>query len=441
MRSLEGHRVTVMGLGRFGGGSGVARYCASEGADVLITDLRSEACLRPAMKELQPLIDSGVITLRLGEHRVSDFTDTDLVIANPAVPRPWDNRFLRSASAASVPISTEMRLLVERLPRKQIIGVTGSAGKSTTTAMIHHALHTLGQRSHLGGNIGGSLLDRLHNQHEDAIQPGDFICLELSSFMLYWLDQGVGADHHPGFSPKFAILTNLSPNHLDWHGSFSHYQESKYTITRYQQANDVFIDGSTLTPDRMIPLSLPGLHNQQNAFIALTMVAEVLGCGLTDVVDSLRDFPGLPHRLQYLGDVNGVRWFNDSKCTTPEATLLAVKAFEDPTRIHLIAGGSDKGADLSSIGRCAEHLAGLYTIGLTGGAIAGSAPRGAHVFACERLDRAVATALDRARPGDVLLLSPGCASFDQFEHYEARGHTFMNLLQQYQAAASQEEPR
>src|SRR5690606_39215531 len=110
-------------------------------------------------------------------------------------------------------------------------------------------------------------------------------------------------------------------------------------------------------------------------------------------------------------------------------------------RIHLIAGGSDKGADLSSIGRCAEHIAGLYTIGLTGKAIAGSAPPGAHVFACETLDRAVATALARARPGDVLLLTPGCASFDQFEHYEARGNTFMNLPLEHQRAALPERPR
>lgn len=429
MGSFDGQRVTVMGLGRFGGGLGVARFLAAEGADVLMTDLQTEDRLRPAIAELQPLIDAATVTLRLGTHNVSDFTNTDLVIANPAVAKPWENRFLRAASAASVPITTEMRLLVERLDRERIIGVTGSAGKSTTTAMIHHALTTLGHRAHLGGNIGGSLLDRLNaDDDHEAIRKGDFICLELSSFMLYWLGEGVGAPSHAGFSPKFAVLTNLSPNHLDWHETFEHYAASKRNIARYQKTGDVFIDGSTLTPDRAIPLELPGAHNQQNAFVALSVVSRVLGVPLDSISQSLRDFPGLPDRLQFVGELSGVKCYNDSKSTTPEATLLAVRAFDDPRTIHLIVGGSEKGSDLAPIGALAKDIAGLYTIGLTGPRIAASAVSRANVFECGTLDRAIATALDRAQPGDVLVLSPGCASFDQFTNYQERGRVFVENI-------------
>src|SRR5690606_16530524 len=184
---LASKRVTVMGLGQFGGGTGVTRWLAAQGADVLVTDLQNADTLQASIKELQPLIDSGAVTLRLGEHNVSDFTTCDLVIANPAVPRPWENRFLRSASAAGTPITTEIRLLIERLNRQRVIGVTGSAGKSATTAMVHHLLRKAGIRSHLGGNIGGSLLLQL-----DQIAPDDWIALELSSAMLYWLGNGVG---------------------------------------------------------------------------------------------------------------------------------------------------------------------------------------------------------------------------------------------------------
>jgi UDP-N-acetylmuramoylalanine--D-glutamate ligase len=414
-------RITVMGLGRFGGGVGVARWLVERGARVLVTDLQSTEQLAPSVDALRDLIEAGRIALRLGEHDERDFAEADLVVANPAVPKPWDNRFLNTAIKAGVPITTEIRLTTEHLDRRRIIGVTGTAGKSTTAAMIHHVLTAAGARSHLGGNIGGSLLA--------SSSPGrdDWIVLELSSFMLHWLGEGVGFKAAPGISPTIAVLTNLEPNHLDWHGTFEHYQQSKENIFRYQQPGDHALRGDTLpelqTP---IPLAIPGRHNQRNAQIALAAASRALEIEPRELAPRLADVAGLPHRLQLVAEHDGVRYFNDSKSTTPGATVLAVDAFDDPSRVHLIAGGYDKGSDLSPIAKLAPRLAGLYPIGTTGPAIAGAAGR--HAIHCETLDRAIHEAINRLRAGDVLLLSPGCASWDQFTSYEERGNQFAQLV-------------
>lgn len=471
--SLSGRRITLMGLGRFGGGVGAARWLCAQGADVLVTDLDDAARLAPSIAQLQDLVDAGAINLRLGGHNVADFTTADLVVANPAVPKPWDNRFLRAAAAASVPITTEIGLLVERLPAgARTIGVTGSAGKSTTAAMTAHALraalaHTNdGRAVHLGGNIGGSLLPTL-----DSIRPGDFVVLELSSAMLWWLSDA--ADMSPtrsnfrgrgfrGWSPNIAAATNLAPNHLDWHGDIEHYARSKAVIFAHQQPSDAAIIGDhsaarllgdtrahridlCASPDahRWIndaPLRVPGAHNRRNALVALTAAASALGCAPHDLARTLDGFDGLPHRLRLVAERTvragepPARCYDDSKSTTPESTRIAVRAFdEEPgvgaARVHLIAGGYDKKIDLSPISALAPRLAGLYAIGATGPAIVAAAGVSGGAMNCETLDRAVAAALERARPGDVVLLSPGCASWDQFSNYEQRGDDFARLVQ------------
>jgi len=477
MQDLSGQRVTVMGLGRFGGGVGVTRFLVGQGADVCVTDTEPAEGLAESIAQLADLPE-GAVTYRLGEHNVSDFTTADLVVANPAV-KP-DNRFLRAAEAARVPITTEIRLLVERLPNRQrTIGVTGSAGKSTVTAMIGHVLNhprlahfseRAPTRVFVGGNLGGSLLP-----HLDQINPDDWVVLELSSFMLHHLRAHAGL---PGWSPHIAVYTNLAPNHLDWHGSFDQYAKAKHVILDYQNlaADDAAVGGPGVhgiasprvtrwsdfgaaddtwwKPDPLPPLMVPGEHNQLNARLAGAALHWAIGLEERRAVELLADFPGLPHRLQFVAEHNGVRFYNDSKSTTPEAARLAIDAFE-PHTAHIILGGYDKGSDLKPLAAYAvTRCASLYAIGATGdtlataaeaasaavqvapqrpntcGGVAWPAPR-ADVIRCGGLDTAVREAVTRAKPGQVVLLSPGCASWDQFDHFEQRGHRFGELVLRY----------
>lgn len=425
-----------MGLGRFGGGLGLARWLAASGAEVFVTDLEPPERLAAPLAELDALVRQGRVTLQLGGHNISDFTTADLVVANPAVPTPWQNRYLRAAAAAGIPVTTEISLLAERLPhRRRVIGITGSVGKSTTSAMTACALKAAGERVVLGGNIGGSLLPRLHEIDTDT-----WVVLELSSAQLHWLNETL-----PGWAPAIAVVTAFGPNHLDWHASLSHYRASKEWVSRNQSEGDILVIGQGLNdwpgprevrrlqaniPPDLPTLRVPGNHNRANAGAALAACEAALGPNLNReaALTAVGTFCGLPHRLCLIHEACGVRFFDDSKATTPEATLLAVQAFEaDPGlgRVHLIVGGYDKGLDLSAIGMLADRLAGLYTIGATGPAIARHA--GGRAVECADLAAAAARACEGAAPGSVVVLSPGCASWDQFENYEQRGDRFREI--------------
>ncbi len=436
--SFESKRVTVMGLGRFGGGIGAARFLAQQGADVLVTDMADEAKLGESLEAIRDLTDKGVVKLRLGGHNVADFTDTDMVVASPAVPAPWANRFLTAARAARVPVTTEVLLLVDRLPdRSRVVGITGSAGKSTTSALIHHILRECAEDCVLGGNIGGSLLTSL-----DQIGPKTWVVLELSSAMLSWIN---------GFSPRVGVCTNLVENHVDWHGNLDHYRASKQRLFAWQRAGDIAVLGPGVAAwplcdgverrvigedARVNAMAIPGGHNAWNGRVAVeAAMALVPGLNQQKAEAAARTYKGLPHRLERVCDVAGVAYFNDSKSTTPQSTMLAVDAFAGDGAgagarpVHLIVGGYDKKADLTPIAELARRVAGLYTIGKTGPTIAAAA-RGlgaTNVHECETLARAVNACRANSREGDVVLLSPGCASWDQFSNYEERGEAFAAL--------------
>lgn len=432
MSQLEGKRVVIMGLGRFGGGVGAARFCCGQGADVLVTDRLTADALADSMAKLADL----PIEYRLGQHNVSDFTTADLVVVNPAVDRR-DNRFCRAAEAAGVELTSEIRLLVERLPnRRHVIGITGTAGKSTTTAMIGHVLKTRNSKlearikTWMGGNLGGSLL-----QDVERISEEDWVVLELSSFML----EDLGAIR---WSPGIAVVTNISDNHLDRHGTMDAYTAAKQHILDHQVADDIAILGSTVSDwpcrgEKVVieapyggALLIPGGHNRMNAAMAVAACGAAVGEGSDAITaHALTTFPGLPHRLQFVGERNGVRCCNDSKSTTPAAAILAIDAFE-PGTVHIILGGYDKQADLSELAHhAARQCAGIYTIGATGPALAEAVRNaGGEASECGTLDRAVAAARQAARAGEVILLSPACASWDQFENYEQRGDQFARLV-------------
>lgn len=439
---LHGARITVMGLGRFGGGIGVTRFLAARGARVLVTDQSTNEQLAGSVAQLADLLADGRVSLRLGGHDIADFTGCDGVVASPAVdPR---HPMLAAARSAGVPVSSEIRLLCARLPeRRRVIGLTGSAGKSTTTALVgaglRAALAAAGDpaRVWVGGNLGGSLLGEA-----GRIRPHDWVVLELSSFMLEGLDEDA-------FSPGIAVWTNLAPNHLDRHGSLEEYARVKSAIFRHQRPGDRLLTGPGLAAwtagapvaaeERVCSerdwaalgaaaddFRLPGAHNRQNAWLAAAALQAAVGLEPARALPHFAGFGGLPHRLAHVARVGGVDWFNDSKSTTPEATLLALAAFP-PGSAHLIVGGRDKGADLGALCRgLAAGAAATYTVGEMGPAVAaGVRAAGGWAVECGTVAAAAAAARAAAQPGQRVVLSPAFASWDQFVNYEARGAAFI----------------
>jgi UDP-N-acetylmuramoylalanine--D-glutamate ligase len=365
-----------------------------------------------------------------------------------------------------------MNLFWER-NRGRTICVTGSNGKSTTAAMIHALLSARTDKTWLGGNIGKSLLPVV-----DEIQPADWVVLELSSFQLDDL-----AELKP--NPEIAVVTNFTPNHLDRHGTVDAYRSAKQNILRWQTEDRFAVlnqsDRDVATwrtsarklwfgredegrqgmfavgfdtykrralfrygpREQVLPLgrwlSLPGMHNFQNA-LAATCTALLLETTPAQVEAGLTRFEGLPHRLQLVAETSERRFYNDSKATTPEATLLALDAFRSP--VVLLAGGYDKGLDLADLvrGIVARRVKGVALLGQTAEKLKdllkqidpdGRVPAKIHVT----LEAAFQWAAAQSAPGDVVLLSPGCASYDWFPNYEARGEEFTRLARAWQETA------
>ena len=438
--SFADRKVTVVGLGHFGGGVGVSRWLCRQGARVTVTDAAPADKLADSVAQLSDLD----VTFHLGGHEEKDFTQVDLLVVNPAVPKEMP--LLQASERAGVARTSEINLFIQRCPAR-IVGITGSVGKSTTTAMIGDILRRR-FTTHVGGNIGGSLLESL-----DRIAPSDVVVLELSSFQLEDLPL-------IAISPHVAVVTNLKPNHLDRHGTLEAYAGAKKNIFQFQGKDDVlvlnaddpptaawareapgrveFFNANPASRDRegaeTFDLRLPGAHNQANAQAAWT-AARQLGVDRATAQEALREFKGLPHRLQFVCERGGVRYFNDSKCTTPEGAIVALESF-DPRKVVQIVGGYDKHANFDAFGAAlAARAKTVVALGVTKDQIVtaiekarqGDVP---NIIISPSFDAAVAAAKQSAAPGDVVLLSPACASWDMFTNYEKRGERFMELVTQ-----------
>ena len=431
VQEVRNKRVTVAGLGRFGGGIAVARWLVEQGARVLVTDKEPADKLAESVAKL----DGLPVEFRLGEQRESDFAGADLVVASPAIPPA--SPYLQAARAAGVTVTTEIKLFVERCPAT-IVGVTGTKGKSTTTAMLGAILR--GQfTTHVGGNIGGSLLPTL-----PTIDKTHLVVLELSSFMLEYL----GAMR---WSPHIAVVTFVSADHLEWHGSAEAYLEAKRNLVRFQRPDDFLVvceenpaamAFAALSRARPVPygvsgrtpfeLLVPGRHNQLNAQGAYAAAA-LLGVDRDAAQAALRKFRGLPHRLELVHESdNGVRYYNDSIATIPEAAVLALESFP-PRRVIQIVGGYDKGLPLTPLANAlVERAKAALCIGATGKKLVemigqSGLTGAADVYECGDLATAMKLAKSIAGKGDIVLLSTGCASYDQFTNFEERGESFARL--------------
>jgi UDP-N-acetylmuramoylalanine--D-glutamate ligase len=461
MAFAEKH-ITIMGLGFFGGTIGLAKYLVSQGARVTITDLKGAAELHESLAALAGL----PVRLVLGRHEEADFTEVDMVFASPAVRE--DSPYLANARASGVPVDTEMNLFM-RLCRGTVIGVTGSNGKTTTTSLIGAILRAANPRTRVGGNIGRSLLPEVA-----AIEAGDPVVLELSSFQLEDLAE-------VGRSPRIALLLNLSPNHLDRHGGMERYLAAKKQIFAYQEPADTAIlnaddpqlqplaaelpsqvrffslerpvsEGTYLEGERLLiarhgtvceacavaDIPLLGRHNVANVLAAVA-AADAWGVPPAVIRQAIRIFAGVEHRLERVRELRGVTFYNDSIATSPAATLAALTAIPQP--ILLIAGGYDKGLPFQALAEAIVHrVKGVFLIGNTARQIAHAIeaarpPRETtpRLTLCSDLRVAVHQAYGAAAAGDVVLLSPACASYDQFRHFVERGRLFKQVVAELEA--------
>ena len=459
--TFVGKRALVMGLGIHGGGLGVARFLAREGAVVTVTDLRDATQLAEPLRQLADL----PITYVLGEHRESDFTDTDLVVRNPAVPR--ESPLLAAARTAGVPIEMEMSLFFRLCPAP-IVGITGTKGKTTTTSLCAAMLTAWREDTIVAGNMGVSALEQL-----SSIAPTTPTVIELSSWQLEGL-----AEY--GLSPHIALVTNLSPDHLNRYGTMDDYAEAKRGIVRAQGDRDYAVlnrddtiiwgfreatpahilpfgreddggDGAWLADGRLCwrvagmeystpraTLRLPGNHNAANA-LAAGLAALALGAPFAALEAGLAGFTGVKDRMESLGLIGGVEWINDTTATAPAAAAAAVSAMSRPT--ILIAGGSEKHTDFAEFAatvaprvKAIVTLRGDSTPRLTDELLrAGLDPALLH-GPTGGMDEAVDLARDLAAPGDAVLLSPACASFGMFRNEFHRGDTFRAAVARLAAA-------
>ena len=455
---LQDARVTVMGLGQFGGGAAAARYLAENKSQVTVTDVAPAADFGDVIESLKDL----PLQFHMGGHDAADFTNADIVVANPAIRR--DHSLLQLAHNNGATISSEIALFAQACPAR-VIGVTGSNGKSTTTQLLANMLKEEGHRVHVGGNIGRSLLTQLPD-----IAPEDDVVLELSSFQLHDL-------HDLKFSPRISVVTNFSANHLDWHGSMPEYRRAKQAILKFQSTggiavlNDddpevsawpargdrfgfgtqdfgergVFIhDGTIVFRDdhgedavRMFKRpGLPGPHNLSN-LAAACCAAWQAGVSVSSMRTAAIEFSPLPHRLQFVAEISQRRFLNDSISTTPESTIAALNSFHQ--KPILIVGGKSKGLETEKLTQALAHGAkAVVFIGTTAELLVSELTRTHEsnrppYSICQSMDEAVRAACKHSAPGDIVVLSPGFSSYDWFRNFADRGDQYSAIVKQLAA--------
>ena len=402
-------RALVVGLAR--SGLAAAGALARRGVEVVAADRSSDV-------DLGRLGDLGV-ELRLGTEEEAMLEGVDLVVKSPGVPA--ESPVVAAARSRDVPIWSEVELGYRLLPTgSRLIGVTGTNGKTTTTELLGTILRTAGRPVEVAGNVGRALTDAA-----EVASEGSWIVCELSSFQL--------EDVHT-LACDVAVLLNLEPDHLDRHGSFDAYRAAKLRIFERARAK-VFprgfgTEGTEFSADDPLPAEplIPGRHNRENA-AAATAAARAAGVPDDAIARALATFPGVPHRLELVRELDGVRWVNDSKATNTAAARRGIAAYDAPLR--LILGGSLKGEDFGSFAReLPENIRSVYLIGAASDELATALDHARRTYVrAGDLATAVGRAAVDAEPGDVVLLSPACASYDQFRDFEQRGEEFRRLVQ------------
>ena len=452
MMELKGKKVLVVGLGK--SGLAAALFLRRRGAQVTVSDVRSAEALA---KDIPALLDEGIM-VETGGHGLLTFRRQDLIVVSPGVP--LNTPELAQVKSFGLPVIGELELAARFLKGKTL-AITGSNGKTTTTALVGEILEKAGLPTLVGGNIGVpvvALIDQSTNE--------TWSVLEVSSFQLESTER---------FHPKIAVILNITPDHLDRHGSFENYALAKERIFAAQHEDDavvlnadnaraaqaaarsvakvyffslehsvlqgawveegfvVYRPGKDQPIEKIMPLSgipLKGAHNVENV-LAAVCAARLAGASAEQIRAAVESFQAVEHRLEYVATINGVEFYNDSKATNVDATLKAVASFSKG--IHLILGGKDKNSDYSQLAQLLrERARAIYTIGSAAAKIESQLRGVVPILACETLENAVSAAGSAARPGEVVLLAPACSSFDQFENYEQRGKVFKELVNERQ---------
>ena len=420
---LKNKRVTVMGLGLLGRGLNDVKFLSKYCDEVLVTDLKSESDLQASVQEVKELPN---VKLVLGEHRLQDFENRDFILKASGVP--LNSEFIKHAKENNVPVYMDEALFIELAPKLQIIGVTGSRGKSSVTRMIYDVIKASGKPVHLGGNVKGvATLPLL-----ETVNEGDLVVMELSSWQL----QGFG---DAGISPHISVFTNFYEDHLNYYdGDMDLYLKDKAKIYLNQKSEDFYLHGETAPSETGIDskkikvdennlpsdweLSVPGEHNKINAGFAFE-VSKIVGVEESVVRDTLENFNGVEGRLQFVKEVDGVQYYNDTTATSPIATKTAIEAMSLNGPVNIIMGGADKNLSPKELVDVVNEKTNKVILlpGSGTNLIKDSIKEYATV---ESMEEAVKLAKESSAPGDIVLLSPGFASFGLFKNEFDRGDQF-----------------